>query len=235
MESIELKSTQSRFCDSNVAETSVQTNACLQIESESVNQSILIEEDNKQLETFIYSKDLEVFITNTSKLVHSYQVLQRIEELISKAKERINNSSDLKSDNCFFKRKEPLFTLKSVECFNRIIEKKLFEVNHALIRYFELVMIYETVSELTNDKETLVKLINLIFMLIKAVDCPSTTNLLEYRLQILIKKVLLLNSSDNSQTETLIKSALTPLLVKDDANEAKKSQVSYYIYIFLYS
>lgn len=223
MEQIELKSTQSRFCDSNVVETSAQTNACLNIESESVNQSILIEEDNKQLETFMFYKDLEVYITNTAKLAHSYQIRQRINELIVKAKERINKSSDLNSENCFFKRKEPLFTLKSVECFNRIVEKKFYDVNYDLIKYFELVMIYESVSELTNDKETLVKLINLIFMLIKNVDCPSTTYLLEYRLQILIKKVLLLNSSENS-TETVIKNALTPLLLKED-NEQKKSQV----------
>jgi hypothetical protein len=229
MEKIELKSTQSRFCDSNVAETSAQTNACLNIESESVNQSVLIEEDNKQLETFVFYKDLEVYITNTTKLVHSYQIRQRINELISKAKERINKGSDLNSETCFFKRKEPIFTLKSVECFNRIVEKKFYEVNYDLVKYFELVLIYESVTELSNDKETLVKLINLIFMLIKSVDCPSTTYLLEYRLQITIKKVLLY-SSEHSHTE-IIKNALTPLLLKEDS-ELKKSQVRFNRFIF---
>jgi hypothetical protein len=74
-----------------------------------------------------------------------------------------------------------------------------------------------------------VKLINLIFMLIKSVDCPSTTYLLEYRLQITIKKVLLY-SSEHSHTE-IIKNALTPLLLKEDS-ELKKSQVRFNRFIF---
>lgn len=226
-EQIELKS-QSRFCDSNVNDTTAQTNnACLNIESESVmNQSVMVEEEKPTMETFINAKDLEIFISNTSKFQANFSIIQRIEALINQAYETIDSDENAHSEVCFFKRKEALFTMKSIESFHRIIEKKFYDVNLELVKYFEIVLIYESISELTSDKEILVKLINVVFLLSKYVDNCSVTYLLDYRLQILIKKVLLLNSSSNNQSEVLIKNALTPLIEKSDVNESKKKEVS---------
>lgn len=228
MEQIELKSSQSKFCDSNVGDTTTQTNnACLNIETDSImNQSVMIDEEKPTMETFINLKDLEIYISNTSKLQSNYQIITRVQALINQAYETIDNDdTSNNAEICFFKRKEALFSLKSIEAFHRIIEKKFFDVNLELVKYFEIVLIYESISELTSDKEILVKLINAIFLLSKYVDNQSVTYLLDYRLQILIKKVLLLNSSNNSSVELLIKNALTPLIEKSDVNDAKKKEV----------
>lgn len=229
MEEIELKSTQSKFCDSNVDTTTVETqksNACLDIETQSTHTS-LTEEEKQDYDTFVNSKDLESFINKTAKLNISNTVLSRVKLLYDQAKKVVNQS--WKTKKIFFKRKDYLFTLKSVESFFRIIEKKFHDVNFWLMKYFEYVLLYDSVSELTNDKETLVKLINAIFSLIKFVDSPSDTCLLDYRLQILIKKVLLLNSSDNPN-EVTINAALTPLLIKEDIKEQKKMEVRMLIF-----
>jgi hypothetical protein len=230
MERIELKSSQSRFCDSNIQETAPQTtmiNACLDINDLDTSNSSTICEDNRTLQTYSNKRELESFIFFTSKQNLNYIILGRISTLISQAKECLNKNY---SEECFFKRKDSLFTLKSIECFQRIIEKKQMDVCFSLMKYFELVLIYENVSELTNDREALVKLINSIFSVIKIIDNSSVTNILEYRLQILIKKVLILNSSEvNNPNELLIKNALTPLLQKDEICEIKKKEVIFEI------
>ena len=217
MEQIELKS-QSNFCDSNV-----NTSTALNINepndsvlNQSINQSILTENE-PLLDTFSSSKDLETFTYKTSKLISSFSILQRINILIDHAKNSFNQGETI------FKRKEPLFTLKSIDFFTRIIEKKLYDVNFALKSYFELVLIYESISELTQDKEVLVKLINVIVQVIKFIDNFSITNLLEYRLQILIKKVLVLNTNNSDN----IKNALSPLLINEENNESKKKLVNF--------
>lgn len=49
----------------------------------------------------------------------------------------------------------------------RIVEKKLPDISFLLVKYFEQALIYDSLSELTTDKETLIKLINVITTLIK--------------------------------------------------------------------
>jgi len=225
VEAIELKSTQ-RFCDSNVNESIAnQTNACLNIETDVSNQSV-IDEDKVVYDTFRNSKELEFYLKHTAKSSSNVFILQRVKTLVSQAKETINYESSISGQNKrYFKRKDSLYTLNTIEFFHRIIEKKYLDVNFYLVKYFEYSLIYESVSELTSDKEALVKLINSIFSLIKSIDSQIDTYILENRLQTLIKKVLLLNSSANNPNEATIKNALTPLLVKEEINEEKKKEL----------
>lgn len=237
MESIELKSqttSNSRFCDSNVNETQSKIQTCLNIENDSLlNQSLnqtLVTEDNRVLNTFSNSSDLEYFITRLAKSNNLLALNQKISLLISQANSCIKADLDFNSKSSksvLFKRKNSLFTFKSIEAFQRIIEKKFYNLNLLLVKYFELVLLFDNVSELSSDKDTIIMVINTILHLIKFVDNYRETNLLDYRLQILIKKVLVSNS--DSPNEAAVKDSLFPYISKEDTINEKKKLVSIFI------
>lgn len=231
MESIELKSqttSNSRFCDSNVNETQSKIQTCLNIENDSLlNQSLnqtLVTEDNKLLNTFSNSSDLEYYVTRLVKINNIQTLIQKTNLLIGQANSCLKSDIDFNSKtskSILFKRKCSLFTFKSIEAFQRLIEKKFYNLNFLLVKYFELVLLFDNVSELSSDRETIIMVINTILHLIKYVDNNRETSLLDYRLQILIKKVLISNS--DSTNEAAVKDSLFPYISKEEAiNEKKK-------------
>lgn len=190
MESIELKSTQSRFFDSNndmnKSVSVIGDSSSIQIDDPNMNQSVLTTEGGDWMEkmnTHQSSADLERYLTKLSKISNCALICLKLEYLIKKSRETIKiETKEGIPALVYHTRKEGLMTLSSVQSLNRLIAKKLPDVNYNLKIYLEEVLMYESILEITSNKEVFINFTNFLKQLIKDVGNSSETYLLESRL-----------------------------------------------------
>ncbi len=216
MESVELKSVQSRFFDSNQSKSQINTS---QIEINTSNQSIPTEEDPNIFDkTNFNSNFLDKFLSSTSSIKEESKVVERIVILINNVhlsfKEKINTGMITERTLKYKKRTQPLLSKDTSSFLTKLINKKLLYANFELKKYCELILLFEDIAELTTDKEIFISFLNSVLLLIKEINNPSETFILSKRLSNFVMKVTDYHSSDKT-FQDLVKQSITSLTIEE--------------------
>lgn len=223
MESLELKSIQSKFYDSNNTSNSKTLNTTVdKIEIETNNNAILSEENQSDVNKSNKSSYfLDKFLSKTCVFSSESEIIKRLEILITNSLKdfKLESDSELinKEKNLFNyeKRKEPLLSNETSTLINRLVSKKYLIANFMLVNYIENILIFKDLSELSTNKETIIGFINCVLFLIKEVNSPNNTIVLYKRLNNFINKVLNYFSSDKEFQDKL---KLATLQLTNDDN-----------------
>lgn len=237
MESIELKSTQSRFYDSNndlsKSTSAINDISSIQIDDPNTNQSVLTTEGGDWMEkmnTHQSSADLERYLTKLSKISNCALISHKIDYLIKKSREAIKiEYKDEVPTLVYTTRKEGLMTLASVQSLTRLISKKFPDVNYQLKIYLEEVLMYDSILEITSNKEVFINFTNCLTQLIKEVGNSAETFLLESRLSNYITKSVHFFTVNNEPTIADIQKTLVTQSNKqqESLNTQKQNVIIY--------
>ena len=208
-ESIELKSTQSRFYDSNI--NTIDTNKKLDNTVIPVDfnetQSVIADDDvSSNYTDYIISKNyLENLLKSNINKNSTFLLCNMFNNIVIKMKEsfEINTNykeltNNLNEEIIIYKsRKESLISNGIVLQLEKFIKKKLFDLNISIKYFLEQLFIFENVSEINKDKKVFIGIFNLVILLLNEINNDSETSLLEYRFNNFINQSLNLFSSES--------------------------------------
>lgn len=208
-ESIELKSTQSRFYDSNINTIDINKkldNTVIPVDFNET-QSVIADDDvSSNYTDYIISKNyLENLLKSNINKNSTFLLCNMFNNIVIKMKEsfEINTNykeltNNLNEEIIIYKsRKESLISNGIVLQLEKFIKKKLFDLNISIKYFLEQLFIFENVSEINKDKKVFIGIFNLVILLLNEINNDSETSLLEYRFNNFINQSLNLFSSES--------------------------------------